>query len=332
MYYNYPECIPTVNIGDYIQSLAAAQYLPDDCHPVLINREKLSDYSGEPVKMIMNGWYMHDSTFWPPSQNINPLYVAFHISRDSEKQMLSLEGVNYFKKHAPIGCRDEDTLQMLQKRGVEAYYSACLTLTLDKKYTSLGEKSNEIIFVDTCLDSKSFFSRKLENRNLIENKEKNIIESIDIDSKNKPELFYQTYKEIFPESILKNSAYIRHEIPKIHFTDEKSKFQYAKKLLDRYSKAQLIVTSRIHCALPCLALGTPVIYVHDARSNKKNQARVGKLLELFNIITISKKTFSSQDIDLKALKSDFNNFRLSNKANYKKYAEKLKVTCDNFIK
>lgn len=35
--------------------------------------------------------------------------------------------------------------------------------------------------------------------------------------------------------------------------------QEAQRLLDLYRTAELVVTSRLHCALPCLAYGTPVI-------------------------------------------------------------------------
>ncbi|WP_264821067.1 polysaccharide pyruvyl transferase family protein [Acinetobacter schindleri] len=33
-------------------------------------------------------------------------------------------------------------------------------------------------------------------------------------------------------------------------------------MLEKYSTAKLVITSRIHCALPCLAMGTPVIYIN----------------------------------------------------------------------
>lgn len=44
-----------VNVGDYIQSIACCSFLSPT---VFINREKLDVYSGNPTKMIMNGWYM----------------------------------------------------------------------------------------------------------------------------------------------------------------------------------------------------------------------------------------------------------------------------------
>ena len=52
--------LATDNIGDDIQSCAAAQFLPSvDC---VIDREALDrfDNGGEQVKAIMNGWYMYN--------------------------------------------------------------------------------------------------------------------------------------------------------------------------------------------------------------------------------------------------------------------------------
>lgn len=125
----YEENKNTYNVGDYIQSLAAAQYLPRvDAY---VNREKLADYRGEKMKMILNGWFTHNTKNWIPSEDIEPLFISFHINNTASKNMLSPEGVAYLKKHEPIGCRDKFTVTLLQEKGIEAYFSGCLTLTLD---------------------------------------------------------------------------------------------------------------------------------------------------------------------------------------------------------
>ena len=48
----YPQC---VNLDDYIQSLAAMQYLPADVS--YIDRDKIASYQGNPVKLIANACY-----------------------------------------------------------------------------------------------------------------------------------------------------------------------------------------------------------------------------------------------------------------------------------
>jgi hypothetical protein len=46
--------------------------------------------------------------------------------------------------------------------------------------------------------------------------------------------------------------------------DRTKRFQAACDLLEKYAMASLVVTSRLHCALPCLAFGTPVILIASA--------------------------------------------------------------------
>ena len=69
---------PVLNVGDYVQALAASQYLPSI--DGFINREKLPFYDGETCKIIMNGWFMHHPENWHPSDKIQPLFVSFHLN------------------------------------------------------------------------------------------------------------------------------------------------------------------------------------------------------------------------------------------------------------
>lgn len=45
-------------------------------------------------------------------------------------------------------------------------------------------------------------------------------------------------------------------------TPLEERFRRCEELLDRYAGADLVVTSLLHCALPCLALNTPVVFLH----------------------------------------------------------------------
>ena len=108
------------NLGDNIQSLAAKQFLPKV--DVLINREKLAKYNGERTKMIMNGWFTHNVNDWTPSKDIDPLFVSFHMNSSVANLLLSEKGIDYLKKHEPIGCRDKHTVKILKEKGIEAYF------------------------------------------------------------------------------------------------------------------------------------------------------------------------------------------------------------------
>src|SRR4051794_26866989 len=99
------------NIGDYIQSVAAEQYTGRDV--VFVEREHLHEYSGEPIKLIMNGWYMHIPENWPPSKDIVPLLTSIHMTPNIGERMLTEGGIEYLKKHGPVGCRDKGTELLL---------------------------------------------------------------------------------------------------------------------------------------------------------------------------------------------------------------------------
>ena len=120
------------NLGDFIQSEAVKQYFKNQIIQEL-DRDQLHTYKGPKVFVFMNGWFMEKPSNWPPSNNINPFFVSFHLNPASKKMMLSKTGVKYLKKYQPIGCRDTYTQKILSNCGIETYFSACLTLTL-KRY------------------------------------------------------------------------------------------------------------------------------------------------------------------------------------------------------
>ena len=118
----------TYNIGDNVQSLAARQYLPQV--DTFINRETMADFQGPETQLILNGWFTHNPEHWVPAKNIKPLFVSFHLNSSAADRMLSEKGVAYLKNHEPIGCRDRHTVRLLESKGIKAYFTGCLTLTL----------------------------------------------------------------------------------------------------------------------------------------------------------------------------------------------------------
>ena len=74
----------TSKIGDDIQTLAAINFLKKKGIEKysFIDREYLSDYDGDAVNLIMNGWFMHNLKKFPPSKNINPIFISFHVNKE----------------------------------------------------------------------------------------------------------------------------------------------------------------------------------------------------------------------------------------------------------
>ncbi len=274
----YAENKQVFNVGDNIQSLAAKQFLPKVDY--LVHREKMANYDGAPIKMILNGWFTFNTKNWVPNNKITPLFVSFHINNTAAPSMLSEKGIAYLKNHEPIGCRDQFSVDTLKAKGIDAYFSGCLTLTLDSYKVDDSLRTENIYIVDplysyptiekVTYDYKRFL-RSIQNGTIFQLWKKKSHVSNFIDSE-----------------VLKNAIHINQEPPAKKYSHEQ-KFEMAEDLLHKYAKAKLVITSRIHCALPCLAMGTPVIFINGFDSFV-DSCRFDGILDLFNRIDVDTKT------------------------------------------
>lgn len=249
----------TDNIGDDIQTYTATKFLPHIDY--YIDREDLNCFipeNKEIVSMIMNGWFMHNKAAWPPSPYINPLLISMHFTClekiDVGEKYLQGFGGEYLKKHQPIGSRDVETQKRLNRNGIENYFSGCMTLTINP-FEDI-EKKNYICLVD--LDPKS--------TNLVkENTNREIVEIT---------------HDVNPEEIEMESF--------------EKRMQNVEELLKTYQAAHLVLTNRLHVALPCIAIGTPVILVHK---EKFETDRLGTYLQYVN----SYSDLEFEQLDIKEL-------------------------------
>lgn len=358
------------NIGDYIQPVAAKQYF--DKIDYYIDREDLYCFNSanhQKVKAIICGTYVWNSTHWPPSKDIEPLFVSMHIFPMAEDDMFSEDKIAYWKKHAPIGCRDIGTLRMFQKRNIPAYYSSCITLTLGEKYKFTGERHG-YCFVDPYIplslfkDGASF--RKIRFSELIpfitrylkyKSKVNKLIQN-DFFSLYGPNWghshykgiklsfmkryhalqFYFLYSQFFSDEILLNSEYITHmyRLRKDQTESDHDLLSVAEKIIKKYAHSKMVVTSRIHAALPCLGLETPVIFClnseMESNSIKFNTpGRFEGIIDLFRTLRIGKDKISTDDDVLNKDGKIGKSTVISNKPNYQKYSIDLKKRILTFI-
>ncbi|MGI9317386.1 MAG: polysaccharide pyruvyl transferase family protein [bacterium] len=224
----------SANLGDQIQTLAAEQFLPKvDCR---INRDTMGrDGLEEPHMVILNGWFSHaKKNCFPPSKNVIPVFFGFHISDWHEGRILeyflSPPCIAYLKDHGPVGCRDRKTMERLQDKGVNAFYSKCLTLTFPRR--EKDPKDGKIFLVGI--------------------------------NKSAP----------LPESLDSSRVYVTHGVK--DYYDDEIKISMAEHLLKMYrEQAKMVITSKIHCAMPCIAMGIPVVFFGD-----ENDYRISILRDL----------------------------------------------------
>lgn len=111
------------------------------------------------------------------------------------------------------------------------------------------------------------------------------------------------------------------------FTSDEEKFKYADTLLRKYAQAAYVVTSRIHCALPCIAMGTPVLYIFNENQDEVSTCRMGGLLDLFHLIRYNRgKMFTS--LTKNKIGKDFS---FVNKNSYKKIRTNLIKIASKFV-
>lgn len=281
---------------------------------------------------------MHNAQQWPPSSKIIPFYVAVHFNSTVKDKLLSDESIAYLKKYEPIGCRDTNTVKLLQSKGINAYFSGCMTLTLGRNYHS-EIKENKYYFVDPYFVTHWNLYTILYNAIylLFHWKPICIIAKKHPDSKTGLRkkmimtTFYREYKRFFRKEILINAEYINQQsIEYIRkFPTDEELLKEAERLVKCYAKAKLVVTSRIHCALPCLGLGTPVIYTEDAHQSEASACRFGGLRELFNILKWDNGHLT-KEFDGKIPLDDTSSW--SNKTIWKELAERLATQCTRFCK
>ena len=265
------------NLGDFIQSLAAKQIL-NKVNILEIDRDELHKYKGEKAALVMNGWFMEKPENWPPSENIDPIFLSFHLNPTAEKEMLSDKGIKYFKKNQPIGCRDQYTQKLLTRYGIETYFSACLTLCLNRENFVSKNTIREGIHVISPLERLNPNSEEVPKgffRQLVQKIKRPIKRKQFQSAIKKLDIFLQNQNE---------KVYHSSQLIKTKDFNVKERIEKAKLQLKNIANAKLVITSRIHTALPAVAFGTPVLFLSDGLEHPNQKSRLDGMEQFFPII------------------------------------------------
>lgn len=278
------------NIGDDVQAYAALQFLPRADY--LIDRDHVDSFrsrDGEPVYTIMNAWWFDCKWNWPPADCIRPLYLSMHFSKgttfaeeDADTTFLNGIGGDALRRYEPIGCRDQKTAALLESKDIRTWFSGCLTLTLPRKFR--------------C----------------------NVAEP------------YACVSDAYPavtEWVRRNCGHV--EVREIRHVDGSvrgieqwdERIRAVEDLLTTYQNAKFVVTTRLHCALPCLALGTPVLLLTEDSSF--DSTRFSGLAALLHTATPQQLLAGEAAFDLISPPA--------NKPDYLALRERLEQECRAFV-
>lgn len=213
-----------INFGDHLQNIIIKDLYKkmeiDEDEIYVLNNYETSKYDGEYLVLPINHVISRNLSEYL-SPKIIPVFIG--ISRDTSA--ITEKEIEYLKKYSPIGCRDQETFDYLNKNHVECYLNGCLSITLDRR-----EKipENEKVFV---IDAPQY-----------------AIDAMPNNKKNKA-VFMQnthfgTYEELTKDNNLEKIVREQYKMLK--------------------NEATLVITSRLHIASPCIAMGIPVILVRNS--------------------------------------------------------------------
>lgn len=212
------------NLGDEVQAIATEQFLPTvDAY---LDRDGLANADlGTPHLLVLQGWFSHnpEGTF-PLHPSIIPVFFGFHAS--------STVG-NNIRKHLS---RPECIAQL-------------------KRYEPIGCRDTDTAAFLSGLGIKAYFSGcltlTLPERTRVPEQPCLFI----VDAENIP---------LPRELMTMPKRVLSQDLARVFSSYDEVKRPAAEALLRIYrEQATLVVTTKIHCALPCVAMGIPVILFQD---------------------------------------------------------------------
>ena len=237
-----------MNIGDEMQQLAGLQFMPHVS--AFVERDDLSESWGEGgtvqhggtgtnnTIIFANAWYDKSARTWPPPADLNPVYLSMHFEDDALPQKsLSLKSLG----HWPVGTRDTASDQLLTKHAIHS--------------SMLGDLTNTLAPI--CDRSKGG-PRKVRIIDVAES----------------------ALKAIVPKDVIDGAVFDTHKVflPSQKVTNQLARYADAYGHLRDYScDTRLIITERIHAALPSVAMGTPVLLIDDAATLPGGAGGLGEL-------------------------------------------------------
>lgn len=216
------------NLGDDLRTYAAMQLLPRidrvlDADNLDAPIDSLS--ADDRVIALLSGNVLRENTHWLPEKHIAPVCVGVHLSQEDVWGMpfaqLQGAGKDYLAACAPIGCRDERTVKLLEQTGIPHQLTGCLTLTLQRPHV----RTQSYV---CCVDA--------------------------------PREVVQTLRTYAAGAEVQE---LTHQLSDPS-TDFNARMDNVKQMLRIYAGAKFVITRRLHCAMACLAVNTPVLLLYNS--------------------------------------------------------------------
>lgn len=265
------------NVGDNVQMYCMRRLLLEELKVkkediVEIDFHDLATYKGEYLIVPINLFFMGCHDSKETWFPASSYIIPVFTGVHFSSGNLTEEEVRYLTFYAPIGCRDEWTLSTMRRYNIPAYLAACVTATLPRRNST--PSNGATYFVDVDVEKLS---------------------------------------QVMPAKYLEKTKEVHH-VEQGRFSLEM--FEKMDNLAESYineyrDNAALVVTSRLHCASPCIAMGIPTVMVVKEKSIR--YAWLEKLLPIYTEDEIGKIDWNIEALnyeDMKAKMIELIKFRL----------------------
>jgi Exopolysaccharide biosynthesis protein len=203
-----------------------------------VDRDTGANSSSKKLIVIYNGWF--NEFFWRTlPENIDPIFISFHLEYETHSNEKDYE--NLFEKHSA-------------SRNVENFKRMKGIVGCRDIYTMNYLRSNDInSYFSGCL-TLTLDTPKVSKTDRV------LVVDVDITIP-----WIKCIKNTFARSQITNSK-----------TNEE-KLKEAEELLKDIASSRLVITSRLHTALPSIAFKVPVIFVNKNMEDCRFEGLVDKI-------------------------------------------------------
>lgn len=219
----------STNLGDDLRTLAAARLLPrvDRVLDARSLDQPLPDLpEGERVAALLSGAALADLSHWPPNQRIVPFFAGLHLSAEDAwgVPFTALDGAGLKCLAAHTPVSCRDQRTAGLLAGADVPHVVSGCVTLTLSRPAGVTAGEELYCVDV------------------------------------PEAVTEALRALVGADVVRIVTHQRTNDD----LDYARRMNAAEALLRRYAGARLVVTKRLHCAMACLAIGTPVILLYNS--------------------------------------------------------------------
>lgn len=178
---------------------------------------------------------------------------------------ISKDDARFLPTDVPLGCRDEKTYDLLRRYTDRAFLSGCLTILFPTR--TEAPENGKVFIVDVA---------------------EKIVASV-------------------PARLRDEAVFLSHEVQfrtDADAIDEIRRIEdLSREYIRRYrDEASLVITSRLHCAMVCIALGVPVIVMRD--SFDERYAFVEKFVPLYAVGEFDRIDWNPAPVDTQYIKGE----------------------------